>query len=265
MRRTFFFIVAVCLATSSFASIPRASALDLSSPRFDPLSETRIRVSADLGPFERPAASELTRALRQGYEQASTTNASGLAWFLSVDPAWESANLSAPQTWNRYAYARNNPVRFTDPDGRVAIADDIVIGVAAGLILATAYVQAPNMAVPGKTNGQVMIESLASGLTSLSQGVRSLGERWKDFRANPDQWVKIDEKADPKQPPKGKSVREVWEKPTTGEIVGVHVKEPDDKKTRRGEPKHPHPFEPKVEPKDPKPAPSKPPEPSKKK
>jgi hypothetical protein len=50
----------VCLATSSFASIPRASVLDVSLPRFDPLHETRIRVSANLAPFERPAGSELT-------------------------------------------------------------------------------------------------------------------------------------------------------------------------------------------------------------
>ena len=26
--------------------------------------------------------------------------------FLSVDPAWESAGLQTPQTWNRYAYVR---------------------------------------------------------------------------------------------------------------------------------------------------------------
>jgi RHS repeat-associated protein len=35
--------------------------------------------------------------------------------FLSVDPIRGSARK--PQTWNRYAYARNNPVRFTDPAG----------------------------------------------------------------------------------------------------------------------------------------------------
>lgn len=40
------------------------------------------------------------------------------ARFLSVDPAEESANPAFPQTWNRYSYARNNPIGRLDPDGR---------------------------------------------------------------------------------------------------------------------------------------------------
>jgi len=39
--------------------------------------------------------------------------------FLSVDPTWSSADRGTPQSWNRYAYVRNNPLRFVDPDGRV--------------------------------------------------------------------------------------------------------------------------------------------------
>lgn len=39
--------------------------------------------------------------------------------FLSVDPTWESAGLQNPQSWNRYSYVVNNPIRHTDPDGRV--------------------------------------------------------------------------------------------------------------------------------------------------
>jgi uncharacterized protein RhaS with RHS repeats len=42
-----------------------------------------------------------------------------LGRFLSVDPA-NSAVLQLPQTWNRYAYARGNPLRLIDPDGRKA-------------------------------------------------------------------------------------------------------------------------------------------------
>ncbi len=41
---------------------------------------------------------------------------SSLANFLSVDPA--GASLSAPQSWNKYAYVRGSPVLLWDPDGR---------------------------------------------------------------------------------------------------------------------------------------------------
>jgi RHS repeat-associated protein len=41
--------------------------------------------------------------------------------FMSVDPTWESADIGKPQSWNRYAYVTNNPIRYTDPDGKVGI------------------------------------------------------------------------------------------------------------------------------------------------
>ena len=39
--------------------------------------------------------------------------------FLSLDPG-RDWNARDPQSWNLYAYARNNPVTFIDPDGRLA-------------------------------------------------------------------------------------------------------------------------------------------------
>ncbi len=51
--------------------------------------------------------------------------------FTTVDPvyAWRE-NLLDPQRWNRYAYGRNNPLRYVDPDGRNPIAIAIVLAAA---------------------------------------------------------------------------------------------------------------------------------------
>jgi hypothetical protein len=37
--------------------------------------------------------------------------------FTSVDPLAASANVSNPQSWNRYTYADNNPLKYVDPEG----------------------------------------------------------------------------------------------------------------------------------------------------
>lgn len=40
--------------------------------------------------------------------------------FLSVDPM-NSGKAAIPQSWNKYSYALNNPLKFVDPDGRTVI------------------------------------------------------------------------------------------------------------------------------------------------
>jgi RHS repeat-associated protein len=45
---------------------------------------------------------------------------SAIGRFTSVDPLLASGNPVNPKTWNRYAYALNNPLRFTDPSGLLA-------------------------------------------------------------------------------------------------------------------------------------------------
>lgn len=43
----------------------------------------------------------------------------GIGRFTTVDPVYTwGENLVDPQRWNRYAYARNAPFRYVDPDGR---------------------------------------------------------------------------------------------------------------------------------------------------
>jgi len=43
---------------------------------------------------------------------------SALGRFTSVDPKMSPHNIRDPQSWNKYVYARNNPLQYVDPDGR---------------------------------------------------------------------------------------------------------------------------------------------------
>ncbi|MGH9801212.1 MAG: RHS repeat-associated core domain-containing protein, partial [Blastocatellia bacterium] len=40
--------------------------------------------------------------------------------FISMDPLMASAKTGDPQTWNRFVYVFNNPLRYTDPNGMQA-------------------------------------------------------------------------------------------------------------------------------------------------
>jgi RHS repeat-associated protein len=44
-------------------------------------------------------------------------NSSNMGRFMTPDPLLNSGRPSNPQTWNRYAYALNNPLNIIDPTG----------------------------------------------------------------------------------------------------------------------------------------------------
>src|SRR5271170_5868898 len=46
-------------------------------------------------------------------------DASTMGRFMTPDPLMASATVRNPQTWNRYAYALNNPLRYVDPTGMI--------------------------------------------------------------------------------------------------------------------------------------------------
>ena len=43
--------------------------------------------------------------------------ASAMGRFMKPDPLLNSGRPGSPQTWNRYSYALNNPLKFVDPNG----------------------------------------------------------------------------------------------------------------------------------------------------
>jgi RHS repeat-associated protein len=49
-------------------------------------------------------------------------DSSSLGRFMSADPSIESVVLRNPQSWNRYTYTLNNPLRYIDPNGELWIA-----------------------------------------------------------------------------------------------------------------------------------------------
>jgi RHS repeat-associated protein len=71
--------------------------------------------------------------VRQKFTQKERDSETGLDYFLaryysstqgrfiSVDPLLASGGAGDPQTWNRYAYALNNPLAYVDPDGKDVI------------------------------------------------------------------------------------------------------------------------------------------------
>ena len=84
------------------------------------------------------------------------------ARFLSVDPGrdWD---FSHPQSFNLYAYVRNNPVNLADPAGAVAVAVVPLWAAAGAVATATvAWMQAPSITNPRFTNAEVLGNALAT-------------------------------------------------------------------------------------------------------
>jgi hypothetical protein len=40
--------------------------------------------------------------------------------FMTPDAFFKDSHVGDPQSWNEYAYARNNPLRYVDPNGENA-------------------------------------------------------------------------------------------------------------------------------------------------
>jgi RHS repeat-associated protein len=122
------------LASHSASAGTRYFYLDhLGTPRLIKDSAGQVLASHDYYPFGEELVSGLDQERKKFTGHERDFNGSGvdddldymharyfapeLGRFLGPDPAASSYTLAIPQSWNRFAYVLNNPLRFFDPNG----------------------------------------------------------------------------------------------------------------------------------------------------
>jgi len=90
--------------------------------------------------------------------------------FMGIDPV--GVDPENPHSFNRYAYANNNPYRFVDPDGNVAVlAALIILGITGDIALDTVF--APDVAF---NSGAAQRSGALSGFGLASAGKQLAGK-----------------------------------------------------------------------------------------
>jgi hypothetical protein len=89
----------------------------------------------------------------------------------------EQANLLDPQQWNRYTYVRNNPLRFTDPDGKLPVAVAAAIpGPQQPFVVAAVVIGAAVVVAESPSARKAFREGLAAGAELLGRGISAARE-----------------------------------------------------------------------------------------
>ena len=74
--------------------------------------------------YERDPETAIAAGTEEDYAQARYYSSAIQGRFMSPDPYMGSMKLANPQSFNRYTYAMNNPVKFSDPTGLECVWDD---------------------------------------------------------------------------------------------------------------------------------------------
>lgn len=97
--------------------------------------------------------------------------ASKIGRFTTVDPLMDQRTaLVDPQQWNRYAYARNNPLRYVDPDGRAIETPWDVLNVGIGLASLAGNVAAGNVGGAALDAAGLVYDVAATAVPGLPGG-----------------------------------------------------------------------------------------------
>ena len=121
----------------------------------------QIVAREDFLPFGEPWSAPPNPDVRQfaGQERDADTGfdyvgaryyASQTGRFTTVDPAHVNGDVFDPQSWNAYAYARNNPLKYTDPTGH---AMNFFTGLADTFTAPLSGVKGASSAFPGFISG----------------------------------------------------------------------------------------------------------------
>lgn len=84
--------------------------------RYTPYGREAVGPVSDQSQRVRFAAMERDPESENRYYDHARSHDARFGRFLSMDPA--PGNPADPASWNRYTYARNNPLKYVDPDGR---------------------------------------------------------------------------------------------------------------------------------------------------
>ncbi len=94
--------------------------------------------------------------------------------FLAIDPADDSIVPEMPQSWNRYTYAMNNPMRYRDPDGEAIETPWDALNVGLGLASLTANIASGNVGGALLDAAGLVYDTTATAVPGLPGGAGTL-------------------------------------------------------------------------------------------